>query len=440
MGVRTRSHHTPPRLVWLERGYARLMAAVSLLARRTRGHIALATRAALAIENARLYGALQERLAQVEGIQAVGTALIEERNLDRVLRTIGEQVMRLLGTAGCSIALLDPDEARRRPGEELELVMVLGAGEGVLEGRRLPLEGSFSGAAIQQGGPIISEDAQHDPRGFRPTLQAAGIRAVLTVPLQTSQRTVGALNVHDPHGRRFGPRDIETLTLFARQAAIAIENARLYQQAQRVAALEERQRLARELHDSVAQALYGIALGARTARAQLERDPRRAGEPLDYILSLAEAGLAEMRALIFELRPDALVSEGLVAALTKQAESLRARHSVAVRTDLGPEPQVSLEIKEALYRIAQEALHNIVKHARADSVAVRLSCSTETVALEVCDDGCGFDPAGSFPGHLGLQSMRERATRLGGTLAIESAPGRGTRLRAAIPVGSGSSA
>ena len=215
---------------------------------------------------------------------------------------------------------------------------------------------------------------------------------------------------------------------------IAVENARLLVEVRGKAALEERQRLARELHDSVSQALYGIALGAKTARTLLDRDSTKVASPLDYILSLADAGLAEMRALIFELRPESLEREGLVAALEKQAAALRARHEIKVETDLCNEPDAPLEIKEALYRIAQEALHNIVKHAHASSVRIRMRCSPENVTLDVSDDGIGFEPEGDFPGHLGLHSMRERTERLGGTLAVESAPGKGTQIRAWIPM------
>jgi signal transduction histidine kinase len=194
----------------------------------------------------------------------------------------------------------------------------------------------------------------------------------------------------------------------------------------------ERRRLARELHDVVVQALYGIVLGARAARGLLDRAPGQAAEPLEYVLSLAEAGLAETRALIFDLRPESLETEGLVAALTKQAAPLSARHGLEVHTDLCDEPALPLDIKEALYRIAQEAMHNTVKHAQAGRIALRLADQAGTIVLEVCDDGKGFNPAGSFPGHLGLRSMSERATQLGGTLQIESAPGRGTCVRAEI--------
>ena len=210
----------------------------------------------------------------------------------------------------------------------------------------------------------------------------------------------------------------------------------LYEQAQELAALQERQRLARELHDSVSQVLYGMSLGAHTAREALESsDPAQALVSIEYVLALAEAGLAEMHALIFELRPESLVTEGLVAALTKQVEVLRARYKLTVEADLADEPDLSLEKKEALYRIAQEALHNIVKHARASSVVLRLARQEKEVLLEVRDNGRGFDPTGPFPGHLGVRSMRERVTKIGGTLSIESAAGQGTCIRVRVPLG-----
>jgi signal transduction histidine kinase len=181
------------------------------------------------------------------------------------------------------------------------------------------------------------------------------------------------------------------------------------------------------------QALYGIALGAKTARKLVDQNPQLVAAPLDYVLSLAEAGLAEMRALIFEHRPESLETEGLVAALEKQAAALRARHEIEVKTSLCDEPEASPEVKEALYHIAQEALHNTVKHARANKVGIRMECGPGWLTLEVSDDGVGFEAEGEFPGHLGLHSMRERATRLGGTLKLESTAGGGTRIRACIP-------
>lgn len=212
----------------------------------------------------------------------------------------------------------------------------------------------------------------------------------------------------------------------------------LYEQAQELVSLQERQRLARELHDSVSQALYAIGLGAHTAREALESDPEQAMASIDYVLALAEAGLAEMRALIFELRPESLEIEGLVAALTRQVAVLRTRYKLNVEADLREEPDLSMEMKHALYRIAQEALHNIVKHARASVVVLRLARQANEVILEVRDNGRGFDPADPFPGHLGLRSMHERVAKMGGTLAIESVPEQGTCVGVRMPIAPGS--
>ena len=212
----------------------------------------------------------------------------------------------------------------------------------------------------------------------------------------------------------------------------------LYEQAQELASLQERQRLARELHDSVSQALYAIGLGAHTAREAIASDSEQALASIDYVLALAEAGLAEMCALIFEFCPESLEIEGLVAALTKQVAVLRTRYKLNVEADLGEEPDLSMEMKHALYRIAQEALHNIVKHARASVVVLRLARQANEIILQVRDNGRGFDQAGHFPGHLGLRSMHERVSKMGGTLTIESVPGQGTCVGVRMPIVLGS--
>jgi signal transduction histidine kinase len=207
----------------------------------------------------------------------------------------------------------------------------------------------------------------------------------------------------------------------------------LYEQAQELAALQERQRLARELHDSVSQTLYAIGLGTSTVQNALENDPEQANASLEYVNTLVEAGLAEMRALIFELRPEFLEAEGLVAGLLKQVDVLRARHRLTVETSFDEEPALSLDKKYALYRVGQEALHNIVRHARASTVSIRLTEREDEVTLEIEDDGRGFDPSAAFPGHLGLRSMRERIAKVGGTLALESTISKGTSIRVRVP-------
>ena len=232
------------------------------------------------------------------------------------------------------------------------------------------------------------------------------------------------------------PHEAETafLAALADQATMAAEQARLVASAREKVLVEERKRLARDLHDSISQSLYGIQLGAKTARDRLERDPAGVAQPIDHVMRLAEAGEAEMRALIFGLRSESLETEGLVASLIRQIEALRARHGFAGETTMRNEPEAPVEVKHALYRIAQEALGNTVKHAHARRVDVRLEARRHAVVLEISDDGAGFDPGGVFPGHLGLRSMHERALAVGGSLQVTSSCGQGTRIRVKIPV------
>lgn len=245
--------------------------------------------------------------------------------------------------------------------------------------------------------------------------------------------------IRDPDGQPIGMlgvcQDITERKMEEEERARLDERERAASEAR--AALEERQRLARELHDSVSQALYGIALGTQTVLGALREDRAisAAVEAAEYVLKLAEASIVEMRALILELRPESLEQEGLVAALERHVASVHARHGLVVEARLDGEPRMPLVTKEALYRIAQEALHNATKHARARTIQVRLERGTDESVLEVADDGVGFDPRGSYPGHLGLTSMRERSAAVGGTLDIESAPGNGTRVRVRVPVG-----
>jgi signal transduction histidine kinase len=234
-------------------------------------------------------------------------------------------------------------------------------------------------------------------------------------------------------------RQVELAQAYIKQKAITEQNIRLHEQEQQLAILEERQRIARELHDSVSQALYGIGLGARTASALLDREPSKATEPLNYVLSLAEGGLAEMRALILELRPDSLEREGLVSALNKQAAALRARYDLEVETDLGQEPDLTLGAKESLYRITQETLNNIIKHAQAKRVEIRLRQYRDRTVLTVRDDGVGFDLEQDYPG-IGLHTMAERTAQMGGTFYIDSEIGRGTRIRVVVPMPNNESA
>jgi signal transduction histidine kinase len=296
--------------------------------------------------------------------------------------------------------------------------------------------------ALCAGEPIIVDNVYSDTeaaRAYRATFGASPGSPVsagswMAVPLMVKEQVTGMLTLFHERPQFYSLRHARLALALGHQAAVAIENAELYARAQEVAVLEERQRLARELHDSVSQALYSIVLGTRAAQDQVDRDRARLVDALDYVLSLAGAALSEMRTLIFELRPETLEQEGLVSALQKQIRSLEVRHGLEVTATLGDEPDLPLKTKEMLYRIAQEAMHNIVKHAQARTVSVLFAQREHTLVLEVQDDGKGFDPRASLVGHLGLPSMQERAARLGGRLAVTSEPGKGAQVVVEVPI------
>lgn len=388
---------------------------------------AFANQAAVAIENARLYQSKQRRAEQFRIISEVGQRITSILALDDLLSQAVRLMQEAFGYYHIHIGLIEED------------YVVFKASAGVWWGEpackccnvRLKVaEEGLSGWVAATGEPVLIPDIRQDHRYMPFATDQMGSNVVL--PLKVKGVVIGILDVESERVNDFDADDLIVLQLLANQIATAIENARLYEQAQQLAALQERQKLARELHDSVSQALYGIALGARTARTQLDRDPSHAVEPIEYVLSLAEAGLVEMRALIFELRPESLATEGLVVALEKQADALRTRHQLLVQTSFSAEPEVSLEAKQALFRIAQEALHNVVKHARACQVEIRLHVADGLLSLQIRDDGRGFDPESHFPGHLGLQSMRERIERLGGAFDLASETGKGTVVTATL--------
>jgi PAS domain S-box-containing protein len=392
--------------------------------------LAFADQVAAAMENARLFDAVQRRAEQFRVIGEMSYRIASILAVDELLGQTVHLIRETFGYYHVHIGLV----------EDGHVLFPRQAGLWRDEGLCLRCEAfklrvgqdGLSGRVAGSGEPILVHDVSRDSRYIETVPGQTG--SALVLPLKVKGQVIGVLDIESEQPNAFDAGDMTVLQSFANQTAVAIENARLYEHSQQLAALEERQKLARELHDSVSQALYGIALGARTARTQLDRQPDKAAEPLEYVLALSEAALAEMRALIFELRPESLEVEGLTAALERQAASLRARHRFEVQTALAGEPDAPLEVKQALCRIAQEALHNIVKHAQASRVALLLNQSPDGLTLEVHDNGRGFDSGGSFPGHLGLKSMRERAERLGGALSIDSRPDEGCRLRAWIPL------
>jgi PAS domain S-box-containing protein len=391
---------------------------------------------------------IEQRRRVAEGLRGILQELNSTRSLDEVLDYIVCQATEMLDAQAGLLSRFEQNQKlvtfEASCGFPTHLAEITSGSVGYSSGyqalfRRQPVRVLDFRAYVDR--------VQHDPevglseedRWWYSQL-AHHYRSVLAAPIIVRDEVYGGLILYYRDQHAFSKEDDELAVSLANQAALAIENARLRLQAEQAAVMEERQRLARELHDSVSQALYGIGLGARTARKLLGQealDPEmrtKLAGPLDYVLSLADAGLTEMRALIFELRPDALEKEGLVAALKRQAETLRARHKLAVEIDLCGEPDMGLDAKEALYRVAQEAMNNAVKHARATRIDLRLQCSDGTLSLEVGDDGVGFDPNRTYPGHLGLKTMRERVVQLGGDLVIESAPGEGALVQVNVPL------
>jgi signal transduction histidine kinase len=399
------------------------------------GHVELlatfANQAAMSLDNARLYGELQSRLEEMVGLQRLGTLLLEEHDFDRVLQAICEQLQRLTDAGGVGLALLEDDP------RYLEMRTVVGPSANALRGARIPTEGSFAAEALRTNRPQRSDDAQNDPRGYKQSLVLGNTHTILSVPMKTRQRTVGVLSIYNKQAEGgFTDRDADLATFFANSAAAAIENARLYERTREYAVVEERNRLARELHDSVTQSLFSVSLLSEAALSLLERDPSKARERLERANELAQGALAEMRALIFQLRPMTLQEEGLLSAIKKHLAALLSRHGRVVELKVtGSVRRLPAGVEEAAFRIVQESLNNVVKHANAPRAQVALHFEPRLLKLSTADNGVGFDPNARPRAHtMGMASMRERAQSVGGDISVESAPARGTRVSADLPI------
>ena len=273
--------------------------------------------------------------------------------------------------------------------------------------------------------PLIIDEASLSLPGLKGSFMA--------VPFIVRGRAIGVMTLRHAQSGFYTQHAADLSMAFANQVAGMIDSAQLQEAAAGAMVVAERHRLARELHDSVSQSLFGIVLGTRTALEQIERAPDAARAAIDYSISLADTALAEMRALIFTLRPENLERKGLLAALQSQIDLLQPHHGMRISLEAPQgEPSAPLHVKEALYRISSEAIQNAIRHAACDSLTIRLFQQPGTLFVEVADDGHGFDPSKDYGDHLGLKTMRERAATLGGAFDIDSAPGRGTRISVAL--------
>jgi signal transduction histidine kinase len=356
-------------------------------------------------------------------------AIARERSVDTVLQRIVHSARELVSARYAALGVPDGQGNFARfitSGMTEEEIAAMGP---------LPRTHGLLGAMLESEESHRTPDIRRDPR-FRGWWPAAHpvMRSFLGVPIVGGDGVVGAFYLTDKEGdAEFTAADQELIEMLAPHAALAMENARLSERSRELSIVEERNRLARDLHDSLVQKLFGVVLAAKSASTLLERDAADARAQVDRLGELAHDAISELRSLVFQLRPAAIETEGLGEALRKHVEVLRRDAEVSL--ELTGTPRLRPGVDDEVFRIAQEALHNALRHARAERIEVRLSEDGERLALSVSDDGVGFDPrvASVRARRLGLTSMEERARELGGRLSISSSPGAGTRVRLEVP-------
>ena len=363
-----------------------------------------------------------------EALSDAVLAIAAEHAVEPVLQKLVDAARELAGARYAAIGVPDGGGGFGRfitSGMSDELIASLGP---------LPRQHGLLGAMLEAAEPYRTADIRRDPR-FRGWWPAAhpSMSSFLGVPIVSGRGDVaGAFYLTDKEAAaEFSDGDQALIETFAAHAALALENARLHERSRELSIVEERNRLARELHDAVTQKLFGVVLAAESGSALLERDPAGAGVQLALVRDLAREAMEELRSVIVHLRPAALESQGLAAALTKHVEVLRRVHRREIALTVEGSAPVAAAIEGDVFRIAQEALHNALRHADAPRIDVALRCEPGRVELAVTDDGRGFDPgaAGLRSRSLGLTTMAERARAAGGSLAIASARGTGTTVR-----------
>jgi signal transduction histidine kinase len=298
----------------------------------------------------------------------------------------------------------------------------------------LPRQHGMLGVILREGKPLRLDDIRADPRFWGWPAAHPELTDVIGVPIQEGSKVTGfifAACKREPGG--FTERDERVLGLFAAHAAIALTNARLYEHGRELSVLQERARLARDLHDAVSQKLFSVRAKARAAALLVPRDPSRAAAEIDSVAALAGAAHTELRAVIDGLAPPDLAASGLAGSIRSYALLAGRTYGGSVRVQGGELPPLDGLRETVIYRVAQEAISNALRHSGSPDVQVRLGARQRAVVLEVSDHGSGFDPAGPHPG-VGLSSMRERASSVEGTLTVSSAPGEPTTIRLSVPV------
>ena len=383
-------------------------------------------------ERKRAEAAEREQRTLAEALRDTAAALTSTLDLDEVLDRILANVGRVVPHDTAYVVLLEAGGAR--------LVRSRGYAEAGLEPARIAERFAIADHPLlrrmaETGQPVAVFDVQTGAFRDRHPPAASWLRAYVGAPIHLSGAVIGFLGLHSATPGFFGQAHAGRLQTFADQAAIAIQNAQFHEQARALAALEERQRLARDLHDAVSQTLFSASVIAGALPRLWERNPAKVPPRLEQLHRLTRGALAEMRALLMELRPSALTEAHLGELLQQLGEAVMGRSQMAVTLAVEDVAGLPPDVQMALYYIAQEALNNVVKHARANEAAVRLHNGAEGLRLSIHDDGRGFDPDRVPNTCMGLRIMGERAASIGAALSITSAPGAGTTLEVIWPGG-----
>jgi len=390
----------------------------------------LAAQAAVAVENARLYESATEWSRQLESLNEIGGAMVSELELPRLLDLVARRLRELIGARLVTIAL--------PAGDELRIETADGEGAEAFVGLIFPRHDSKTGRVLERGHSERVDSLLEDPEVHQDAARHMGARTGLYVPLMLRDQAIGVLVAHDKLGsdQRFDSADLRLAEQFADRAAVAVDlSRRVARDALRrvVAGQEvERRRLARELHDETGQALTSILLGLRAVE---EAGNVEVQKSVSDVRELVVATLQDVRKLALQLRPAVLDDFGLVPALERLAQTYSETTGIAVELEAGlGEHRLPAEVETTLYRIVQEALTNVVKHADAGKVSVLLVRREGSVTAVIEDDGRGFDPGNTREDGLGLLGMRERVELHDGRLKIEAAQGSGTTLVVEMPL------
>ncbi len=369
--------------------------------------------------------ALRRRVAELDSLQHLSQTLAGRTDLPAALVEATEEITELCRARFTTIHLaLDAEGEPPGPLGDAASSAALGGTASV--GDFAPFR-----EAIDRRQAIVVADPVHAelPADLVERVAAERVRDLLVVPMMARAEVVGVLSVaRDHRAPAFGESEAKVALTAADALAAAVESERLHQRETRQAAADERQRLARELHDAVTQSIYSATLIAEALPAVWEREPDEGLRNLATLRRLVNGALAEMRTLLFELRPGALRAAPLDALLERLGVALSGQAQIPVEVSVEEGVELPVEVKIAMYRVTQEALSNIAKHARAHQVTVSLRADTAGATLKVQDDGRGFDPAAVAPDGMGLRIMRERLDQIGATIDIDSASGRGTTV------------